>query len=74
MEEKNLKVAKSVIQRIYVNISNHFTSHDLKAVSTGFDGTACVGEVSGPNIFHSLYRKLSRTSSWPCKESTAEGS
>lgn len=65
-----LGVAKSVVQRTYLNISNHFTAHDLKAVSTEVDGTARAGEVSGASIFRSLHRKLCKTSSWPCKHST----
>lgn len=58
-----LGVAESVVQGIYVNTSNRFVSHHLKAVSTGFDGTACAGEFSGANIFHNVCRQLSRTSS-----------
>lgn len=64
-----LGVAKFVVQRVYINIRNSVTSHVLKAVSTVFDGTSCVGEISGASIFHSC-RKLFRTSSWPYKRST----
>lgn len=41
-----------MVQRIYVNIINHFAFHDLKAVSSGFNGTA--GEVSGANLSESM--------------------
>lgn len=70
MEEIFLRLAKSVLQRIHINICNYFTSHEPD--SAAFSGTAHAGEVSGLAMFYSLHRTRLRTRSWPCNQSIAE--